>query len=283
MLTLKEYFSEVLKEKKAIAHFNFSTADQLKAFVEAAIAVNKPLMVGTSEGEAEFIGYQQAVALVRSWRATTGHPVFLNSDHHRSFETAKKAVDAGYDSIHIDASKLNYEDNVKLTKKVFDYVKSVKPDIMVEGELGYLRGSSKVQERIEVSPNDYTKPEEVKDFVTRTGVDRLAIAFGNIHGLVKNQEMHLDLNLLSEVTKSVPGIFLVLHGGSGLKDEEVRESIKMGITNVHINTELRVAYLNALARQLKEDPDETTPYKFLKPSFEATKKLAEKKINLFQE
>ncbi len=284
MKTLQQYFQEAKTGKWAIGHFNFSTADQLRAIVEAAAELKVPVMAATSEGEADFVGRDQAVALVQSYQKE-GHDVFLNADHHKSWETIKAAIDAGYDSVLIDASKLPYEENIALTKKVVDYAREVAKssgrEIPVEGELGYLKGSSEVQKKVEISREDYTKPEEAKDFVTRTGIDRLAIVFGNIHGIVTEQEEHLDIETLKNVTAAVPEMPLVLHGASGLKDEEVKDAIANGISNVHINTELRVAYHEALEGELEKEPSQTTPYKFLEPSYEATKKIVLEKLKLF--
>jgi ketose-bisphosphate aldolase len=304
MKTLKQYFQEAKTGRWAIGHFNFSTADQLRAIVEAAAELKVPVMAATSEGEADFVGRDQAVALVQSYQKE-GHDVFLNADHHKSWETVKAAIDAGYDSILIDASKLPYEENIALTKKVIDYAREVAKssgkEIPVEGELGYLKGSSEVQKKVEISREDYTKPEEAKDFVARTGVDRLAIVFGNIHGIVKevimvtaptpegvgvptkaSGEEHLDIETLKNVAAAVPGMTLVLHGASGLKDEEIKAAIQNGISNIHINTELRVAYHEALEGELEKEPGQTTPYKFLEPSYEATKKIVLEKIRLFK-
>lgn len=280
MKNLKEYFLQAKREKWAIGHFNFSTADQLKAIVEAAKEFNSPVMVATSEGEAGFVGRDQAVALVKSYRAE-GHPVFLNADHHKSFESAKEAIDAGYDTVLIDASKMFYEENATTTRKVVEYAKSKNSGFMTEGELGYLKGESQVQEAVEISSDDYTKPEEAKNFVEQTGVERLAIVFGNIHGIVTEQEEKLDMVVLRAVAEAVPDAFLVLHGASGLPDEQIKEAIQNGITNVHINTELRVAYHDALEAELQKEPNQTTPYKFLAPSFEAMKELVKKKLTIF--
>lgn len=242
------------------------------------------MMVATSEGEAKFVGYEQAVALVRSYQKEN-LPVFLNADHHKSWESVKEAIDTGYDTVLIDASKLSYEENASLTKKVVEYAREISMsrhiDISVEGELGYLRGESQVQEKVEISPADYTKPEEAKSFVEQTGVDRLAIVFGNIHGIVTEQEEHLDIESLKNIAAAVPETALVLHGASGLKDEEVRAAIQNGITNIHINTELRLAYHGALGDELQKEPGQTTPYKFLEPSYEATKKIVLEKLELF--
>ncbi len=284
MTKLQEFFSKARQEKWAIGHFNFSTADQLRAFVETAAELHSPLMVGTSEGEASFVGHEQAVALVRSYQEA-GHVLYLNSDHHKSWDSAKAAVDAGYDTIHIDASELPFEYNVELTKKVVEYARSKKPDVMVEGELGYLRGSSEIQEEIEIKPEDFTKPDEAREFVEASGVERLAIAFGNVHGITTKQEMHLDMNVLKMVIEAVgsvvPGVHIVLHGGSGLPDSEIKEAIANGVTNVHVNTELRVAYHDALEDELAKSNESTTPYKFEKPAFEATKEVIKEKLELF--
>ena len=280
MKTLKQYFQEAMDGKWAIGHFNFSTADQLKAIVEAAAELKSPVMVGTSEGEAEFIGYDQAVALVKSYQQK-GYAVFLNADHHKSWESAKMAIDAGYDTVLVDASKMLLEENVELTKKVLDYARSISPDVPVEGELGYLKGSSEVQTKIEISPADYTQPEQASDFIARTGVNRLAVVFGNIHGIVTEQEEHLDIDTLKAVKAAIPDVPLVLHGASGLPAEEIKMAIQNGIANVHINTELRVAYHDKLHQELEAKPQETTPYKYLDLAFEEVKRMAKEKLELF--
>ncbi len=280
MKNLREYFLQAKAEKWAMGHFNFSTADQLKAIVEAAKEAQSPVMVATSEGEADFVGREQAVALVKSYQQE-GHAVFLNADHHKTEEVARTAIDAGYDTVLIDASKMSFEENIRTTQQVVQYAHAQNPGMMVEGELGYLKGQSEVQETVEISSADFTKPEEARDFVERTGVDRLAIVFGNIHGIVTQQEEKLDMTVLQAVAAAVPDTFLVLHGASGLPDEQVRAAIANGITNVHINTELRVAYHDALEAELQKEPDQTTPYKFLAPSFEAMKELVKKKLTLF--
>ena len=283
-MTLREYFQKARQEHWAIGHFNFSTADQLKAIVEAAAEAKAPVMVATSEGEADFVGYEQAVALVKSYQAE-GHMIWLNADHHKSFAAAQQAIDAGYDTVLIDASKLPYEENILTTSQVVKYAKTHLTTSqvvrMVEGELGYLRGSSEVQEKVEISPADYTQPEQAADFVARTGVDRLAVVFGNIHGIVTEQEEKLDLDHFEKIIKAVPNTPIVLHGASGLSDDDVRAAIAAGISNIHINTELRVAYHNSLEAELKAEPTQTTPYKILAPSVEAMREVVKKKLELF--
>lgn len=281
-MTLNDYLKDAKAGSYAIGHFNFATADVLAGIIEASREAGAPaVMVGTSEGEAGFIGMREAAALVKAAKEHLEYPVFLNADHFKSFEKCKEAVDAGYDSIIIDASKLPNEDNIALTKQVVDYARSVNPEISVEGELGYLKGSSEVQTKIEISPADYSKPEEVADFVSRTGVDRMAIVFGNIHGIVTDQEEKLDIEHFSKIVATESRPYYVLHGASGLKDEDVAASIRAGITNVHFNTELRVAYRNAIDKVFHEKPNETTPYKYLGPAVEEVKKLVSQKIHVF--
>ena len=303
MENLNYYLKQSKDGHYAIGHFNFSTEDVLKGIVEASRDAGAPaVMVGTSEGESIFIGMKEAVALVRAMREDLNYPVFLNADHFKSFEKCKEAIDAGYDSVIIDpaqshsadrqsdrgrtlsgANALSLDERIIITRQVVDYCRLVNPDISVEGELGYLRGSSEVQAKIEISSADYSKPEEVADFVLRTGVDRMAVVFGNIHGIVTDQEEKLDIDHFSKIVKALQGapVSFVLHGASGLKDEDVVASIKAGITNVHFNTELRVAYRNEIDKQFHEHPNETTPYKYLGPAVEEVKKLIALKIKLF--
>lgn len=287
-MILNDYLKQAREGKYAIGHFNFATEDVLKAIVAGAKEAGAPcVMVGTSEGEVGFVGILEAVALVRAVAEDMQFPVFLNADHFKSFEKCKEAIDAGYDSVIIDASKLSNDQNIALTKQVVDYAKEVSKfknlNISVEGELGYLKGSSEVQTKIEISSADYSKPEEVADFVAQTGVDRMAVVFGNIHGIVTDQEEKLDIEHFSKIVMASPAPYYVLHGASGLKDEDVVSAIKAGITNVHFNTELRVAYHDKLKEEFA-DPAvsaETTPYKYLAPAADEVKKLVMAKIRLF--
>ena len=289
MKNLNYYLQKAKDEGYAMGHFNFASAEQLKAIVQAFQKIvqesgksDLALMVGTSEGEAEFLGYDQSVGLVEAWRKQSGLPIFLNADHHKSFESCKKAIDAGYDTILIDASKLPFEENISLTKKVIEYGKNINEGITFEGELGYLRGSSEVQEKIEISEKDFTDPDQAADFVGKTKVDRLAVIFGNIHGIVTEQEEKLDVYHFKKIFTAVSDAYFVLHGASGLKDEDVKEAIKAGIVNVHINTEIRVAFHDALEKfEESPKPHTTTPYKIMAPTVEAMQKVVEEKLRVF--
>jgi len=301
-MTLKDYLKEAKERHYAIGHFNFATEDVLRGIIEASKESDAPaVMVGTSEGEADFFGLDEAVAVVKAARKHFDYPVFLNADHFKSFDKCREAIDAGYDSVIIDTSKMEYNDNVSSAKKVVEYAKSINPDITVEGELGYLKGSSEVQQKVEVSIDDYTKPEMTRDFVDKTGVSRMAVVFGNIHGIVTevihintaptpggvgvptetSGEEKLDVEHFKKIVAAVPEVDYVLHGASGLKDEDVAAAIKAGVNNVHFNTELRVAYQHKIHEIMNEKPSETTPYKYLKPAVEEVKKIVSAKINLF--
>ena len=280
MKTLKQYFAQAAREGWAVPHFNFSNLEQLQAIVEAAKEMRAPVLVGTSESERAFIGIEQAVSLVKSLQKQ-GIAVFLNADHCRTIESAKEAINAGYDSVHIDLSKKSFAENVKGTAQVVKYAAK---KVQVEGELGYLvTDSSKVyKEKIVIPEESYTKVEEAKRFVRETGIDRLAPAIGTIHGISENK-LSLRLDLARELSKALgKDVTLVLHGGSGVSEKDIKDVIKAGFSNIHVSTELRVAYTNALRKALKEAPEESTPYKYLHYPKEAVVKLVKSKMRLFR-
>lgn len=281
-MTLKEILSKATKEHWAVGHFNISNLEQLRAIMEAAKELKAPIMIGLSEGERKAVGLREAVALVKAFREECGIPVFVNPDHSHSVESAKTAFDAGFDSIHIDLSALPYEENLKGTKEVVDYVMAKNSDVSVEGELGYLRGESKIQkEKIEIKPEDLTKPEQATEFAQKTGVTRLAGAYGNSHG-ISIDEPALDIERIKAVRRALPeNVAMVLHGGSGIPDEQIKEAIKAGIANIHVNTEIRVAFTEALRKSLAENPEETVPYKITPAAIEAVKNKVEEKLKLF--
>lgn len=271
-----------------MGHFNISNLEQLRAIMQAAKKLRAPVMIGLSEGERKFVGLKNAVALIREAKeeyppnGEASAPVFLNPDHSHSVESANEAFDAGFDSIHIDLSKLSYNENVAGTKKVVDYIRAKDSEISIEGELGYLRGESKIQkEVIEISPEDLTKPEEAVEFVQKTGVTRFSGAYGNIHGIAAN-EPNIDIERIKAIREALPDdVSLVLHGGSGITDEQMKEAIGAGIANIHINTEIRVAYTEALKKTLADNPNEVAPYKVMAPVVDAVQNIVEQKIKLF--
>lgn len=279
-MTLRKILQKATNEGWATGHFNASELDQMRAIVEACVEVEAPAIIGTSEGEVQHLGYVEAVALRDVMRKEYKIPIFLNADHHKSTESAKRAIDAGYDSVHIDLSALSFEDNVKGTQEVVEYAK-VK-HVSVEGELGYLRGESKVQkEKIKVSAEDYTNPQEAREFVEKTRVDRLAIVVGNIHG-ISLDEPELDVERIRVIRQAVPeDVALVLHAGSGIPENQIKNAIQAGIANIHINTELRVAFVNELRKTLSKELDEVAMYKLDQSAVIAMKELVKEKLKLF--
>lgn len=282
MKTLKEYFKLATKEGWAIGHFNASELDQFRAIVEACKEVGAPAFIGTSESERAHLGLAEAVALRDTFRKEYDIPVFLNADHTRTVEAAKKAIDAGYDSVHIDLSKLPFEENISGTREIVEYAKK-KLEISVEGEVGYIvTESSRVyKERVEIPPESLTKPEEAGRFVKETGVGLFAPVVGNLHGIAAN-EPKIDIKRIQNIRNILPKtVALVLHGGSGISDDQMRSAIKAGITVIHINTELRVAFTDALRKSLAEHLDEVAMYKLDEAAVGAMKKLVMEKLKLF--
>jgi len=283
MKSLREVIADAESRAVAVGHFNISDLTALKAITRAARELNVPVIIGTSEGEAGFIGFGQAAALVGSLREE-GHSVFLNADHFRSLENVKQAVEAGYDSIIFDAANLSLEENIKKTKEAVDYVKSLNQNIPVEGELGYIGTSSRVLEEIPhgaaVTETTMTKPEEAKRFVEETGVDLFAPAVGNIHGIVKEGEPRLDIGRIAAIKQAV-NIPLVLHGGSGVSNDDFRAAIAAGISVIHINTEIRIDWREGLQEALEKNPEETTPYKLLPEAEEEIYETVLARLKLF--
>ena len=281
-MNLKDYLDKSLKEGWALPHFNISDAVTFAGICEAAKELGSPLLIGTSEGERKFIGLRQAVGMIKAYREEYKLTIFLNADHHRSISAAQEAVDAGYDSVHIDLSVAKLEENIAGAKEVAAYAKSKNKNISVEGEVGYLvTESSKIyKEVIEIPPESLTRPEEAARFVKETGVDRFAPAVGNLHGIAANVKK-LDIARIKAIRAVIGDTAMVLHGGSGTPDNQIKEAIEAGINNIHINTELRVAYADALRKFLAEHPDETTPYKCFAPVIGAIKQKAAEKIILF--
>ena len=278
---LEYYLNKAKKEKWAIGQFNFSALPQLEAIVEAAKEMQSPVILGTSEGESRFLGLKQAVALVRAYRAETGLPLFLNLDHGKSFEYIKKAIDVGYDMVHFDGSKLPFKDNVNLTKEVLKYAK--KSGIVVEGEMGVIGtdASKMYEEKFEIKEENLTRPFEAEDYIKETQVKCLAVSIGNFHGMSAGGDPQLNLRRLAEIKKQIKDTCLVLHGGSGTPEKDLKKAISLGIVKININTELRLAFTSTLKKSLEDNPKEITPYKYQVDSIGAVKKVVEDKIKLF--
>ncbi|MEA3292964.1 MAG: class II fructose-bisphosphate aldolase [Patescibacteria group bacterium] len=279
---LKKILKRAQKNHYAIGQFNFSTFEQLEAIVKATNKFKSPIILGTSEGESEFLGLKQAVALLRVYRDKTGVPFFLNLDHGKSFDYIKKAIDSGYDAVHFDGSNLPLKENIEISKRVVKYAK--KFNVLVEGEVGRIgTESSKIYKQIfEINEEDLTKPEEAEEFVRKTGVDSLAVGIGTFHGIESfGKNPKIRISRLKEIKSQTKDCFLVLHGGSGTLKSDIKKAIKFGIVKININTELRVAYTKGLREVLKQNPEEITPYKYFPKVIKSVQKIVEEKLKLF--
>ncbi len=282
MKNLKQYFQKAQKEKFAIGQFNFSDLTQMKGIVVTAEKTKSPVILGTSEGESNFFGLEEAVALRNVLRKRTGLPIFLNLDHGKSFEYLKQAIDAGYDMVHFDGSRLTLEENMNRTKEVVKYAKW--KGVLVEGEVGRIgTDSSKLySDKFQIKEEDLTKAEEAKEYVKKTGVNLLAVSIGNFHGIeISGVCPNLRLDVLEKIRKEIGGVLLVLHGGSGTPEDDVKKAIETGVAKININTELRLAFSGNLRKALNGDMEEVVPYKYLPAAQKSVEKVVELKINLF--
>lgn len=285
MLTLREALTEAERRRIALGHFNISDLVALKAVIAAARELSVRVVVGVSEGEREFIGVRQVAALIKSIREEDEQSIFLNADHTRSLGKAEEAAQVGFDMIIFDGSTLPFEENVRQTKQAVQAVKSINPSIIVEGEIGHIGVSSAILERIPEGMSALTTPEEARQFVEATSVDVLAPAVGNMHGLLKSMvrgevKKRLNVRRIAEI-KAATHVFMTLHGGSGTDDEDFQEAIRAGITIVHVNTELRVAWRRGLERALAGAPEEVVPYKLLSEPLAAVKSVVQARLQLF--
>ena len=285
MKTLREVLADADARRVAVGHFNISELAGLKGIFEAARELNLPVLIGVSEGEREFIGVKQAVAFIRSLRETYDHPIFLNADHTHSIDKAKEAAEAGFDEIIFDGSALPFEENLKQTIEAVKVIRSINPEIVIEGEIGYIGSSSEIVEKRPEASLTLSTPEEAVRFVTKTGVDVLAPAVRNMHGLLKEMitgEAHkrLDIARIAEIKKAC-GKFMTLHGGSGTADADFAAAAKEGMTIIHVSSELRLAWRRGVEAGLAKSANEIAPYKILPPAVEGIKKIVIDRLRLF--
>jgi fructose-bisphosphate aldolase, class II len=287
MVTLRELFKRAESEGVAIGHFNISDTVTLKAVFESARDQKVPVIVGLSEGERGFFGVRQAAAIVKSLREEYDFPIFLNADHTHSLASAMEAAKAGFDWIVFDMSTLPFEENVRETKAAVEKLKTLRPDILVEGEIGDIGSGSEIHDAAPDLRKGLTTPAEAKQFVAETAVDTLAPAVGNMHGMLKSMvtgdvRKRLDIERIRAI-KTEARVFMTLHGGSGTADEDLREAIAAGITIVHINTEVRLAWRRGLETALAKDPSEIVPYKLLPFAVESVKHVVSSRLALFSD
>jgi fructose-bisphosphate aldolase class II len=283
--SLRDALTQSEKERSGLGHFNVGDLVALKAVIAAASDTGFPVLVGASEGEREFFGTRQLAVLVKSLREETGLPVFLNADHTHSLAKAIEAANAGFDSVGIDFSALPFDENAARTKEAVQAIKAVSPAILAEGEVGDIGTGSEIKEVAQGDLKNLTTPEQARQFVEATGIDILAPAVGNMHGMLKSMvqgkaKKHLDLERIAQI-KQAAGVLITLHGGSGTDDEHFRKAIAAGINIIHINTELRVAWRKSLDESLARDSNEVVPYKILRPVVDSVKQVVTSRLKLF--
>jgi fructose-bisphosphate aldolase, class II len=285
MKPLPQILAEADEQKVAVGHFNISDLVALKAVCLAAGEVHVPVIVGVSEGERDFIGVRQIAALIRSLREDDGFPVYLNADHTHSIQKAREAARAGFDLVVFDGSALPFEENVAQTKQAVAEMKAIHPAIVVEGELGFIGSSSSIHDKIPEGMSPMTTPEEASEFVERTGVDVLAPAVGTMHGMLKTMvsgetKKHVDAVRIAAIKRATRKP-LTLHGGSGTDDQGFLDAIGAGITIIHINTELRVAWRRGLDSALARNPEDVVPYKLLPAVVTSVEEVVSGRLRLF--
>ena len=300
LVTTKKMFEDAYKGGYAVGAFNVNNMEIIQGIVAAGKKLNAPLILQVSKGARAYANHLYLVKLVEAAVEESGLPIALHLDHGPDFETCKACIDGGFTSVMIDGSSLPYEENVALTKKVVDYAHA--HGVVVEGELGQLAG---VEDEVSVNAEDasYTNPDQVEDFVKRTGVDSLAIAIGTSHGAYKikpGQKPQLRFDILEEVSKRLPGFPIVLHGASsvipefveqinkyggsmpdaiGIPEEMLRQAATMAVCKINIDSDLRLAMTAAIRKHFVEHPSDFDPRQYLKPAREAIEGMVEHKIN----
>jgi fructose-bisphosphate aldolase, class II len=287
MISLLKALRQADSDKSAIGHFNASDLVTLYGIVQAARQQGVPVVVGASEAERRFIGVRQLVAIVRSLRDSAGVPIFINADHTHSLSGAMEAAKAGFDWVVCDFSSLPFDENVRRTREAVVALKALRADILVEGEIGNIGSGSEIHETAPDLERSLTTPEEARQFVDETGIDTLAPAVGTMHGVLRSMlktgaKKRLDVPRIQAI-KEQTGMFMTLHGASDTNDGDLRAAIAAGITVIHINTEVRLAWRHGIEASLAMRKDELAPYTLLAPAIEAVKRTVGGRLALFSE
>ena len=299
LVTTTEMFKKAYEGGYAIGAFNVNNMEIIQGITEAAKEENAPLILQVSKGARNYAKPVYLTKLVEAAIEDTGLPICLHLDHGDSFETCKSCIDGGFTSVMIDGSHLPFEENIALTKKVVEYAHD--RGVVVEGELGRLAG---VEDEVKVKKEDssYTQPEEVNEFVSKTGVDSLAIAIGTSHGAYKfkpGTKPQLRFDILEKVSELLPGFPIVLHGASsvipefvdeinkyggkmdgalGVPEEMLRQAASMAVCKINIDSDLRLAMTAAIRKHFAENPSDFDPRQYLKPARAAIKEMVRHKL-----
>ena len=282
MSLIKEMIRKAQEEKYAFGTFDTSNLEVAQGIARAAEAKNMPAMIGVTESAVAYAGFLPLVNLVNGIITESRADLVLHLDHGKDPKFVKRCIDEGFKSVMIDASMNELEKNIEITKNIVTYAH--KKGVIVQAELGKIpRMKSSIEEGTTLKQMEKTDPDEIEEFVEKTGVDTLAVIVGNIHGMYKPEgNPHLDFDLLYNLRKKVAVPF-VLHGGSGTPSEDIKRAIKdYGIINVNIDTEIRVAFVGGFSDFCISGQMATDPRKVLAISRDEVQKIVEKKIDLFR-
>jgi len=297
LVNSRELFKKAVKGGYALPAYNFNNLEQLQAIIMACVETSSPVILQVSKGARNYANQTLLRHLAQGaveYAAELGKeiPIVLHLDHGDSFELCKDCIDTGFSSVMIDGSHLSYDENVKLTRQVVEYAHQF--DVTVEGELGVLAG---IEDEVSAETHTYTQPDEVEDFVSKTGVDSLAISIGTSHGAFKfkpGEDPKIRLDILAEIERRIPGFPIVLHGSSsvpqdlvrtinehggklkdaiGISEEQLREAAKSAVCKINIDSDGRLAMTAAVRKVLDEKPEEFDPRKYLGPARDSLKEL----------
>ncbi len=277
-VTLREVLAEANALNMAVGAFNTHNLEMLPAIIRAAVAQKTPVIIQTSEGTASYVGHRNLVAVAKSMADEFGVDVVLHLDHAKNFDEIRKALDAGYSSVMYDGSSLPFKENILGTKRVVEYAS--KTNASVEGELGTVGGT---EDGIAVAQADvhYTEPEQAVEFIEKTGIDALAVAIGTNHGQYKSKT-NISFEQLEKIRDAVNGFPLVIHGGTGVKEEDVRRVIDLGIRKFNVGTELLVNWNITSKDAYNEHKENTSNRNNVVPALEVVQSIVEHKIQLFK-
>ena len=297
LVTTKEMFKKAYEGGYAIGAFNVNNMEIVQGITEAAMEENAPLILQVSAGARKYAKHIYLVKLVEAAIADTNLPIALHLDHGADFEICKACIDGGFTSVMIDGSHHSFEDNIALTKQVVEYAHA--HGVTVEGELGQLAG---IEDDVNVAQHSYTDPAQVEEFVSKTGVDSLAIAIGTSHGAFKfkpGQKPELRFDILEEVSRRLPGFPIVLHGASsvipefvekvnkyggnmpdaiGIPEEMLRQAAQSSVCKINIDSDLRLAMTAAIREHFALHPADFDPRQYLTPARAAIKDMVKRKL-----
>ena len=302
LVNSKELFAKAVKGGYAIPAFNFNNMEQMQAIISACVETKSPVILQVSSGARKYanqtlLRYMAQGAVEYAKELGANIPIVLHLDHGDTFELCKSCIDMGFSSVMIDGSHFSFDKNIELTKQVVEYAHA--HDVTVEGELGVLAG---VEDEVSSEHHTYTQPEEVEEFVKRTGVDSLAISIGTSHGAFKfkpGQKPEIRLDILKEIEKRIPGFPIVLHGASsvpqeivaeinkyggkledsiGIPEDQLRKAAASAVCKINIDSDGRLAMTAAIRKEFTEKPSEFDPRKYLGPARDALKALYKHKV-----